>query len=663
MSSRSLRRHEFASSLPDAASDSEAEAEEPQRAPALFRLLEEEQASSDDDDDEGNDEVAAGPSSCEADDACARAATSSHRPSNRERRALRRGTETNEALSLTGVVGTNEAPSGMHVAPAPAPAPIKAPRDPWRLSSLHVDVTNELSKVFGRHTIRQAAQERKAAAHGRQAAAAAAKRELALRTGGGGRGRLIRPRDTWPPFGGCLGMEIDREVVEPTDATARCFTFTMSSSYRQSQRELEEAVDVGDPELLRNVVQRHPCQVDGLLRLGEYCGKTGQLELAAELTERALWCCEQALHPMCSLLDGSVRLQYSKPTNQPFFIALFRHMIGCGRRGCPRTALEVGRLLLSLDPAADPMHTLLHLDFYSLRAADDDVYTLDWLLQLPQQLPTHSLALYPNIAFSLALARRKLHERCMHRERRMDQPVDQTAEIDAAAAATSQLRRALLLFPSGLPLLLCKMATAGQPPLPPPAELLAEWAAVHGQSADQDGCGATLRKLFTLYAEKCVSLWSARNAREWLLAEATQLASLLKGLPSPPAAGEMQPPVPAALPSEARHLLRLWQDCKLVSACEYPVASSGRFDEYSSADVADFSPNPPDALPADQLEAAAGQGAAGRWVRHAPRQLRPEGRLVVPRKEWLVLDPATHPLKQFFLALLPWAVAPRHARR
>ena len=46
-------------------------------------------------------------------------------------------------------------------------------------------------------------------------------------------------------------------------------------------------------------------------------------------------------------------------------------MVGCGRRGCPRTALEIGRLLLSLDPTSDPMHTLLHMDAYALKAADE----------------------------------------------------------------------------------------------------------------------------------------------------------------------------------------------------------------------------------------------------------------------------------------------------
>ena len=261
------------------------------------------------------------------------------------------------------------------------------------------------------------------------------------------------------------------ECVAGLDEPTRWFVFTHSSAYRRSQRELDDAVEVGNPALLQELVQRHPCQVDALLRLGEFCGKTGQLELAAELTERALYYCEQALHPMCKLLDGTARLSFAEPANQPFFLALFRHMIGCGRRGCARTALEIGRLLLSLDPDRDPMHVLLHLDYYALRSAsastEPAVEALQWLLQLPQQLPQHSLSLYPNIAFSLALTHRRLLEHLMHGNRSMntsaaDDALQRAREQEAELNARQQLRRALLLFPAALPLLVRSIHEAAE---------------------------------------------------------------------------------------------------------------------------------------------------------------------------------------------------------
>ena len=55
------------------------------------------------------------------------------------------------------------------------------------------------------------------------------------------------------------------------------------------------------------------------------------------------------------------------------------------------------------------------------------------------------------------------------------------------------------------------------------------------------------------------------------------------------------------------------------------------------------------------MSSVAATFAGGAAPRRAPRL---PGRLVVPREERLQLDLNTHPLKQFFLSLLPWAMPP-----
>ena len=107
-------------------------------------------------------------------------------------------------------------------------------------------------------------------------------------------------------------------------------------------------------------------------------------------------------------------------------------MVALGHRGCPRTALEVGRLLLSLNPGTDPLHVLLHLDYYALKAAaatpgpgqggeDHGELPLEWLLATSKlQLPGHALGLYPNFAFARALAADRRRERLAHRDRRLE---------------------------------------------------------------------------------------------------------------------------------------------------------------------------------------------------------------------------------------------------
>ena len=135
---------------------------------------------------------------------------------------------------------------------------------------------------------------------------------------------------------------------------------------------------------------------------------------------------------------------------------------------------------------------------------------------------------------------------------------------------------------------------------------------------------------------------------------------------------------------EARSLGRLGRRAR---AGRYGEASR-LIDEFASAELHEFSDEPPPALPAELLPAAgdaagAAVARAGRWARGAlggggggggggagggdddgggwAARLRPEGRLVVPREEWVPLDPATNPFLQFWLSLLPWRYAPPRA--
>ncbi len=62
---------------------------------------------------------------------------------------------------------------------------------------------------------------------------------------------------------------------------------------------------------------------------------------------------------------------------RPFFIALFRHLNFVGSRACHRTSLEFAKLLYNLDPDADPVGTLLLMDFYAIRAQQYQWYLPD----------------------------------------------------------------------------------------------------------------------------------------------------------------------------------------------------------------------------------------------------------------------------------------------
>lgn len=144
---------------------------------------------------------------------------------------------------------------------------------------------------------------------------------------------------------------------------------------------------------------QHPYHIDSLLALAEVYKDLGEVQQSAELLERCIYALECAWHPTFNVTTGKCRLVYGWDPNKPLFYALFKHMQHLGRRGCHRTALEVCKLILSLD-SDDPMGALLCIDYFALRAEQ-----YEWFQRFSREYSSESeLPLLPNFSFSLALA-------------------------------------------------------------------------------------------------------------------------------------------------------------------------------------------------------------------------------------------------------------------
>lgn len=77
------------------------------------------------------------------------------------------------------------------------------------------------------------------------------------------------------------------------------------------------------------------------------------------------------------------------------FIALFRHILNVGQKGCYRTALELCKLLLNLSPDDDPLAVSLMIDFYALRAQE-----YSWLVALYDTYePTKNLSMVSTLEY------------------------------------------------------------------------------------------------------------------------------------------------------------------------------------------------------------------------------------------------------------------------
>ena len=113
------------------------------------------------------------------------------------------------------------------------------------------------------------------------------------------------------------------------------------------------------------------------------------------------------------------------------FITLFKHLTFVGQRACYRTALELCRLLLSLEPDEDPLAVILCIDFYALRSLE-----YDWLICAYEEWePSKNVSQLPNFAFSVAMAHYQLNEE---------------PESEKRLLANELLQKALIMFPGVL---------------------------------------------------------------------------------------------------------------------------------------------------------------------------------------------------------------------
>lgn len=85
--------------------------------------------------------------------------------------------------------------------------------------------------------------------------------------------------------------------------------------------------------------------------------------------------------------------------NRPFHIALLKYLHLLTNRACHRTALEIAKLLLNLDPT-DPLAVLFIIDTVALRAREHQ-----WLIEAIDYLDKERAAGFlVNIKYSYALA-------------------------------------------------------------------------------------------------------------------------------------------------------------------------------------------------------------------------------------------------------------------
>ncbi|XP_065340572.1 ribosome quality control complex subunit TCF25 [Cloeon dipterum] len=344
-------------------------------------------------------------------------------------------------------------------------AEVQRTKELLSIDNRNLNPNNELKRIFGVKIV-QSEQRKKS------------RTRTHLRNTG-----IVTPKDTWPIIG---KQGITMRYCEQK-GQVQVFSYEHNPDYQLVQRIFLQAVESLNPDNVVAVIHSHPYHVDALLQVAELCKMSEDLQMAADLVERALYALEHAFHPLFNLAQGNCRLDYCRQENRALFIALFKHLTMVGQRACHRTALELSKVVLSLDPDDDPLAMVLVIDLYALRSRQ-----YSWLVRLADEWEaSRNLSQLPNFAYSTAVARFHLAV----------QGAIEMADADAS------LQLALIMFPGVLSPLLEKCSVQVD------HKVLAH--DFFGPKA-QTSMPPALAQLVQLYVARCWPVWKEAELLPWL---------------------------------------------------------------------------------------------------------------------------------------------------
>ncbi|KAI4665752.1 uncharacterized protein J4E78_003217 [Alternaria triticimaculans] len=275
----------------------------------------------------------------------------------------------------------------------------------------HLHAANEMKRLFGRAAVQSAEDEARPRQRGQQGGIAAA---IAGRNAPGNRNLaslglrrniFIQGKEEWPrATSGGLGMEI---VEKRADGTVE-YRFFHNNMYQDVQRQFQICVASMDSERMIQLLHHNPFHISTLLQVSEIAKQQREPAAASEMLERALFTFGRSVHSTFSanLAAGKARLDFRRPENREFWLAVWRYINTLGVRATWRTSFEWAKMLLAMDPENDPYCLRLLIDQLALRGREPgalvNLVEADYL-QRQWKVP-------PNLAFSVALAHDRIKQ-------------------------------------------------------------------------------------------------------------------------------------------------------------------------------------------------------------------------------------------------------------
>ncbi|KAK4531674.1 hypothetical protein CCYA_CCYA09G2531 [Cyanidiococcus yangmingshanensis] len=254
-----------------------------------------------------------------------------------------------------------------------------------------LNADNELRRFFGRDVVEREQVHMERAVSGARERRGTTRRPrhrlrhaadaLVIGTGTLARSVWVSPKPSWSRSTPGLSMEPVLEWRLPRPI----FRYHYREPYLSLEEGFDQVVRSGDHHLMIEFSWTYPFHVGALLQLAEIYRVFGEAERENECIERALFTLENSQHPRYR--PGAAYLPFQFTANQPCYKALCLGAERARRKGSYRTAMEIAKLLCTLDPPVDesrtnlrpwcdPVGALLVVDAYALLAKE-----WNWILQ------------------------------------------------------------------------------------------------------------------------------------------------------------------------------------------------------------------------------------------------------------------------------------------
>ncbi|CAH0578053.1 unnamed protein product [Chrysodeixis includens] len=325
----------------------------------------------------------------EEENACAAPAASSRsKKKNNRKKNKKRIREQQARVKLEEIDRTVEEVNAKLGAPPPAPAPVEV-KEGWgtsvfKINAKHLNVGTEIRRLFGPEESEQ-------------------------------------PRSRQPRVQPNRTLMLKRVFVHPNKDTAvydfkksglsmskyreengiMYFVYNHDEHYQKMHRIFLKRYHTssGSTLLMHLNDARRNMHVEALIEMSDILFRMEEHNTANEIIENVVTFLQYVAHPEFLLTNPNVRLEYKYIENRPFFVAMLKYAYLLSNKACHRTALEIVKMLLVLDPS-DPLALLAVIDTLGLRSREHE-----WMVSATDYFMIERQGdLMYNVKYSLSLA-------------------------------------------------------------------------------------------------------------------------------------------------------------------------------------------------------------------------------------------------------------------